>query len=286
MIVVKVIRNKSANDFLELNESILRKNITANNFLLGQAVQSIKGISDYADIVFFTVFIDDQVIGQALNTDKEHNLLVTKMPDFVAPYIIDEFIKHRGACQGVGGDIETAMAAVEVLGERWKKQYRLHDRLGVYELNDLMMPDSRGCSLISQDEVNPNLALEWVAAFIKECDMTPNLDYVVEAKKVLKRHQKIKGLRFLKNSDGKIVSMAAKHREFEDRATVSFVYTPPKFRRNGYGKIVTALLTDELLRGEYVQCNLFTDLLNPTSNKIYQEIGYEFVGENVSYLFY
>ena len=94
-----------------------------------------------------TVFIDDQVVGQAINTDEEHNLLVTKMPDFVAPYIIDEFIKHRGSCQGVGGDIETAKAVVEVLGEKWKKKYRLHDRLGVYELNNLMMPDLKGCSI-------------------------------------------------------------------------------------------------------------------------------------------
>ena len=88
-----------------------------------------------------TVFIDDQVVGQAINTDEEHNLLVTKMPDFVASYIIDEFIKHRGSCQGVGGDIETAKAVVEVLGERWQKAYKIHDRLGVYELNDLIMPD-------------------------------------------------------------------------------------------------------------------------------------------------
>ena len=66
--------------------------------------------------------------------------------------------------------------------------------------------------------------------------------------------------------------MAVKHREFEDRATVSYVYTPPKYRRKGYGKIVTALLTKELLEGKYVQCNLFTDMKNPTSNKIYQEI--------------
>ena len=285
MSLVKVIRNKSSKEFLELNESILRKNITANNFLLGQAIQSIKGISEYTDLAFFTIYNDDQIIGQAINTDEAHNLLVTKMPGVVAPYIADEFIKHRGSCQGVGGDIETAKALIEVLGQRWQKAYKLHDRLGIYELNDLIMPELRDCSLISQDDVDPNLALEWVTAFIKECDMTPNLDYATESKKVLKRHDKIKGIRFIKNGFGDTVSMAAKHREFEDRATVSLVYTPPKFRRNGYGKIVTALLTRELLRAEYVQCNLLADLLNPTSNKIYQEIGYEFIGENVSYTF-
>ena len=124
MSVVRVIRNKSAQEFLKLNESILRKNITENNFLLGQAVQSINGISEYTDLVFMTVLIDDQVVGQAINTDEEHNLLVTKMPEMVAPYIIDEFIKHRESCQGVGGDIETAKAVVEALGEKWKRKYR------------------------------------------------------------------------------------------------------------------------------------------------------------------
>ena len=53
------------------------------------------------------------------------------------------------------------------------------------------------------------------------------------------------------------------------------VYTPPERRSRGYASSLTAAASqDQLDRGrEFVF--LFTDLGNPTSNKIYQAIGYE-----------
>ena len=79
--------------------------------------------------------------------------------------------------------------------------------------------------------------------------------------------------------------MAAIHRQIDDIATISMVYTPIPHRKKGYGKKVTALLTQELLNNGFSICNLFTDMRNPTSNKIYQEIGYKRIGEVVSYEF-
>ncbi|MCL4544335.1 MAG: GNAT family N-acetyltransferase [Chloroflexi bacterium] len=52
------------------------------------------------------------------------------------------------------------------------------------------------------------------------------------------------------------------------------VFTPPQFRRRGYASAVTAALSQILLDAGYRFCSLFTDLANPTSNKIYQQIGY------------
>jgi predicted GNAT family acetyltransferase len=58
------------------------------------------------------------------------------------------------------------------------------------------------------------------------------------------------------------------------------VYTPLEFRRRGFGSAVTAHVTRLLLeRGARVM--LFTDAANPTSNGIYQEIGYRLVDELV-----
>jgi hypothetical protein len=53
------------------------------------------------------------------------------------------------------------------------------------------------------------------------------------------------------------------------------VYTPPERRSRGYATSLTAAATqDQLDRGRRFVF-LFTDLANPTSNKIYQSIGYE-----------
>jgi predicted GNAT family acetyltransferase len=53
------------------------------------------------------------------------------------------------------------------------------------------------------------------------------------------------------------------------------VYTPPHLRGRGYASACVAALSQRLLDQGRKFCFLFTDLANPTSNHIYQEIGYE-----------
>jgi predicted GNAT family acetyltransferase len=52
------------------------------------------------------------------------------------------------------------------------------------------------------------------------------------------------------------------------------VYTPPEFRRRGYASAAVAALSQYLLDDGARRCMLFTDLANPTSNKIYSAVGY------------
>jgi predicted GNAT family acetyltransferase len=52
------------------------------------------------------------------------------------------------------------------------------------------------------------------------------------------------------------------------------VYTPPELRGRGYASALVAELSSRLLAGGRRFCFLYTDLANPTSNKIYERIGY------------
>jgi predicted GNAT family acetyltransferase len=52
------------------------------------------------------------------------------------------------------------------------------------------------------------------------------------------------------------------------------VYTPPELRGRGYASALVAELTRRLIAGGRQFCFLFTDLANPTSNSIYQRVGY------------
>jgi predicted GNAT family acetyltransferase len=52
------------------------------------------------------------------------------------------------------------------------------------------------------------------------------------------------------------------------------VYTPPEQRKRGYASALVAALSQAILDEGRSFCFLFTDLANPTSNHIYQEIGY------------
>ena len=52
------------------------------------------------------------------------------------------------------------------------------------------------------------------------------------------------------------------------------VYTPSAFRGRGYASALVAEVSQEQLDAGRRFCFLYTDLANPTSNKIYQAIGY------------
>ncbi|MEK5037782.1 GNAT family N-acetyltransferase [Sporosarcina sp. FSL K6-3457] len=85
---------------------------------------------------------------------------------------------------------------------------------------------------------------------------------------------------FLWEHEGKVVSMMKKSRPTEHGVTVSLVFTPHEERKKGYARTMVAACSTELLKS-YDFCVLYTDLMNPTSNKIYQEIGYKRIADSV-----
>jgi predicted GNAT family acetyltransferase len=62
------------------------------------------------------------------------------------------------------------------------------------------------------------------------------------------------------------------------------VYTPPELRGRGYATGLVAAQSQWLLDNGYDFCFLYTDLANPTSNRIYERIGYRQIAESASYV--
>jgi predicted GNAT family acetyltransferase len=83
-----------------------------------------------------------------------------------------------------------------------------------------------------------------------------------------------KEMLYLWEVDGTPVSMAATSRPTERSITINLVYTPDAFRGKGYASNCVAALSQMQLDIGFAYCTLFTDLSNPTSNSIYQKIGY------------
>lgn len=63
------------------------------------------------------------------------------------------------------------------------------------------------------------------------------------------------------------------------------VYTPQDERRKGYGSACTAAVSQKMLDEGRRFCFLYTDIENPTSNKIYQNIGYRPIVDCDLYVF-
>jgi len=127
------------------------------------------------------------------------------------------------------------------------------------------------------------LLLEWVRSFVAEAvpDGTPDLgpERAVDARLGEGRGG------FTIWEDGGPVSLAGWGGTTPNGVRIGPVYTPPEHRRRGYGSAVTAAVSAERLASGRTFCFLYTDVTNPTSNKIYTDIGYEPVCDSIDYAF-
>jgi ribosomal protein S18 acetylase RimI-like enzyme len=80
---------------------------------------------------------------------------------------------------------------------------------------------------------------------------------------------------------GEPVAMAGRTRLVAGVARVTNVYTPPARRRRGYAGGVTAAISRAAQAAGARSVVLFTDLANPTSNALYQRLGYRPVEDRV-----
>ncbi len=81
------------------------------------------------------------------------------------------------------------------------------------------------------------------------------------------------------------VSMVGVSGETPNGIRVAPVYTPPALRGRGYASALTAAVTQAQFDAGKRYCFLYTDLANPTSNHIYQAIGYQPVADVAEYRF-
>jgi uncharacterized protein len=84
--------------------------------------------------------------------------------------------------------------------------------------------------------------------------------------------------------DEGIVSLAAFGNPTPNGIRIGPVYTPPEYRRRGYASALVAELSERLLAKRRF-CFLFTDLANPTANRIYEQIGYRRICEAAEIVF-
>ena len=165
---------------------------------------------------------------------------------------------------GVSGPVETVDAAVAALADR-APSHRTGMRL--FRLDQLTPPrdvpgEARAASADDRD-----LLVDWYAAFSEEAhamlrDPTQFVDRALATGRV-----------WLWWDDGRPVSLAARRAPESGSARIGPVYTPPALRGHGYASAVTAAATADILDIGAIPV-LFTDLANPTSNKIYQLLGY------------
>jgi predicted GNAT family acetyltransferase len=115
-----------------------------------------------------------------------------------------------------------------------------------------------------------DVVLEWVTRFHAEAEAsapTPQPE-------MYQRRIELGLLWLWQDEQADPVSMAGRNVTVAGVGRIGPVYTPPACRRHGYGAAVTAACAQDALERGARQVVLFTDLANPTSNSIYQQIGF------------
>lgn len=151
-------------------------------------------------------------------------------------------------------------------------------RVGLYAAAAVSIPAGVAGRFRLATRVESPLLRDWVGRFTAEIGAIPSeqdqVGRLVDG-----------GLLAVWEVDGAAVSMAAVTVAEGGVSRVQYVYTPPGNRKRGYASACVAALTAQELATPGRTCMLFTDLANPTSNAIYQEIGYRRVGEAVDLRF-
>jgi predicted GNAT family acetyltransferase len=180
------------------------------------------------------------------------------------------------ALHGVSGSAPVARA----FAAEWERRTgraaepRMHQRL--YRLEKLAPPDPlpRGTARVAA-AADHDLVRTWFTAFERESEGLANVSSTLVDDRIGY------GGVMLWELNGKPVSVAGRTRIASAMTRIGPVYTPPGHRRRGYGAAVTATLTRSALEAGADEVVLFTDLANPTSNGVYQRIGYRAASERL-----
>jgi uncharacterized protein len=226
---------------------------------------------------------DGQVVAAALRTPPNNQILSEADDLAAADGLADALADER--LPGVVGP--TAVAGR--FAERWaavtgnRTRHTIAER--IFQLDRVIPPrQPAGGTWRTASLADRHLVAEWLLAFLAEALPTdPRPDDPLEV-----ADRWIEGTTrtlYVWEDEGDVVSMAAATGETPNGIRISVVYTPPERRRRGYATSLTAAASqDQLDRGRRF-CFLFTDLANPTSNRIYQEIGYRQVTDVDLYTF-
>ncbi|MDE7552341.1 GNAT family N-acetyltransferase [Bacillus cereus] len=260
-------------NFKEEVTPFLEKNEQENNLILGvlQMVQQpiFMGIAKQGEEIT-VVFLQTEDKKQIIVANAEISGVAIKM-------LAKELTKIYPDIPGLIGNKKVVQKLAEEIALLENKKKNVVMEQGVYELKEVKKKSSEDVFFREVSSNELTLIEEWIYQFCKDVNLPTTKEEAKQTAHALLTNHRLFGLEV----DGKLVSVAAKTRPTKNNITVNFVYTPTEARKKGYASNCVAALSQRMLDEGYKTTTLYTDLANPTSNKIYQEIGYEQIAESV-----
>ena len=273
---MEVLRARDAQEFLDLAGEFLSAREAEHNLILGLAGRLRTHPLLYGEEPYFAVARDEgRVLAAAMRTPP-HNLILSKTDDEEAlGPLADDARSAFESLPGVGGPREVLERFVPLWEERTGATGRVVMRLRVYRAESVDHPDGVAGAMRPYHERDRSLVIEWMDAFVDEA-MTEAMPETSEEWLDRRAGDPDSGI-VIWEVDAEPVTLGGYGGLTPNGIRIGPIYTPPDRRRHGYASALTAEMTQMLLDGGRRFCFLFTDLANPTSNSIYQRVGYRAV---------
>jgi uncharacterized protein len=222
-----------------------------------------------------------EVTAVVLMTPPQNLILSWTADDSTIDAIAHELHAAGVAIPGVNSSAEVARKFASKWSELSTRTYRVQMAQRIYQLSRVRNAVRAAGRIREPDTSDDELMRKWRAAFSVEAEgMDPS-----EAEKNAALPLPSSRQLILWEACGSAVSMAGFAGRTPNGIRVAWVYTPPENRGKGFAGACVAALSQKLLDDGRKLCFLYTDLANPTSNHIYQAIGYEPVTDASVYLF-
>lgn len=280
---MKLTRHKEVQSFLKVAKPFLERNEALTNLMLGILARIEREPGCYETVYYVTILSSKQVILVALMIVPYKLQVYSEYDDCneAIELLVSDLLESGLIVPGVLGPKRISKKTAELWAERTGGVSELIMPMRVYELR----------------RVNTSLIGEGSIRLATEDDLDFLVEGIVTLEQEISPNQRpdvgacytaaLNGIRreslFVWEVGGEVVSMATKARPTQRSVSVNMVYTPERFRNKGYATSCVASLSQKLLDDGYQSCTLFTNLRNPTSNSIYQKIGYQPVGDMDDY---
>jgi GNAT superfamily N-acetyltransferase len=214
------------------------------------------------------------VVDAAALRTAPYPMISTKLEPAAAAELMAGWLREDPGVGGANGEPTTARALAGAWRERTGGSTRIARSMAIHALDTVIDPPRPPAGQLRLAERSEReLLIELWEAFAVEADS------VGGARAVQNVDARLDNDALFVWDDGGAVSLVAISPAVAGVVRIGPVYTPPERRRRGYAAIAVAEVSRHALANGAHRCTLFTDLDNPTSNKIYAEVGYRRIGD-------
>lgn len=285
---LKLTRYSQIDAFIRRAEPFLLANEAEHCLPLGIAATLAQRPNAFSAEPPYLATVDEgrDVVTVALRTPPYNVVLSRVRPGIPVDDVVELLARDLHASNtplpGVLGPTEVSLAFARCWHHLTGQSYHQEMREGLYQLDVVQPVHGVAGRLRRATEADRALLERWIVAFNLEA-LGPNEPLEPSRWVEQALTSPMRGLYLWETTEP--VAMVGYSGPTAHGVRIGPVYTPPEHRRHGYASAATAAVSQHLLDSGRQFCFLFTDLANPTSNHIYQTIGYHQVGNVAVYRF-